>query len=328
MADQFTTGNFIASTTNASAEAGAFVPEMWSNEVIAPYKASRILAGLVTRWNFVGQYGDTIHVPTFVRGAANDKAQENVVTPNVTNSTLTDVSINKHIEYTVLIERFAEVQAMPSLRRAFIDDAAYAISRKIDWDLHLLGRSSPSTTPAPGGTVVGADYADAVIGSDGSTAWSPTANTNAGNAAALADAGIRRMLRSMDDLNVPHEGRAWVIPPVELQSLRGISRFTEQAFTGEAGGANVIRTGLMGDLYGVPVYVTSNCPFVADGASSADQRAGMLLHKAAFVLVEQLKIEAISAFLSEFLATQLTWHTIYGVKEVRATNVIPFIVPA
>lgn len=326
MATAFTTGDFIASTT--SGEAASFVPEQWSNEVIAPYKASRILAGLVTRWNFVGQYGDTIHVPTFVRGSANTKAVESVVTPNVTNSTLTDVSIDKHIEYTVLIEKFAEVQAMPSMRRAYVDDAGYAISRKIDWDLHLLARNTSPSAVAVGGNVPGAEYGDAVIGSDGTTTWNPSASANAGNAAALADAGVRRMLRTMDDNNVPMEGRAFIIPPVELESLRGIARFTEQAFTGESGGSNVIRTGLMGDLYGVPVYVTSNCPYVLDTAASNDQRAGLLLHKAAFVLVEQQRIEAVQAFLSEFLATQLTWHTIYGVKEVRATNVIPFIVPA
>ena len=326
MATAFTGGDFIASTT--SGEAASFVPEQWSNEVIAPYKASRVLASLVTRWNFVGQYGDTIHVPTFVRGAANSKAVESVVTPNVTNSTLTDVSIDKHIEYTVLLEKFAEVQAMPSMRRAYVDDAGYAISRKIDWDLHLLGRSGTPTAVAVGGNVPGAEYADAVIGSDGSTAWDETANTNAGNAAALADAGVRRMLRTMDDNNVPMEGRAFVIPPVELESLRGIARFTEQAFTGEVGEGNTIRNGLMGNLYGTPIYVTSSCPNVEDAASSNDQRAGLLLHKAAFVLVEQQRIEAVQAFLSEFLATQLTWHTIYGVKEVRATNVIPFIVPA
>lgn len=322
----FAAGDFIASTT--SGEADAFVPEQWSNEVIAPYKNSRILAGLVTRWNFVGQFGDTIHVPTFVRGSANSKSAETVVTPNVTNSTLTDVLINQHIEYTVLIEQFAETQAMPSMRKAYVDDAGYAISRKVDWDLHLLGRSAPSGTPAVGGDVTGADYGDAVIGSDGATVWDPTASANAGNAAALADAGIRRMLRTQDDNNVPQEGRSWVIPPVELESLRGIARFTEQAFTGDAGGSNTIHSGMIGNLYGVPVFVTSNCPNVLDGASSNDQRAGLLIHRAAFVLVEQLKIQAVSAFLSEFLSTQLTWHTIYGVSEVRATNVIPFIVPA
>lgn len=327
MATAFGSGNFIASTTSTSAEAGAFVPEQWSNEVIAPYKKSRVLASLVTRWNFVGQYGDTIHVPTFVRGAANAKAVETVVTPNVTNSTLTDVSIDKHIEYTVLIEKFAETQAMPSMRKAFVDDAGYAISRTIDWHLHMLGRDG-GTDPGVGVAVTGTDYGDAVIGSDGVTVWDPAASGNAGNATALADAGIRRMLRTLDDANVPMEGRAFVIPPVELESLRGIARFTEQAFTGESGSANVIRNGLMGDLYGTPIYVTSNCPTVKDGAASADQRAGLLIHRAAFVLAEQLRIQAVSAFLTEFLAQQLTWHTIYGVKEVRSTNVIPFIVPA
>ncbi len=324
MATNFGAGNFIASTTNAAEEAGAFVPEQWSNEVIAPYKNSRILAGLVTRWNFVGQFGDTIHVPTFVRGSANSKSVESVVTPNVTNSTLTDVAIDQHIEYTVLIEQFAETQAMPSMRKAYVDDAGYAISRKVDWDLHMLGRTQGSA-PSVGGNVTGADYGDAVIGSDGSTTWDPTASGNAGNAAALADAGIRRMLRSMDDLNVPQEGRSWVIPPVELESLRGIARFTEQAFVGDG---NTIRTGRIGNLYGVPVFVTSNCPNVLDGASSNDQRAGLLIHRAAFVLVEQLKIQAVNAYLSEFLATQLTWHTIYGVSEVRGENVIPFIIPS
>lgn len=324
MATAFTTGNFIASTTSTSAEAGAYVPEIWSNEVIAPYKANRVLAELVTNWNFKGQKGDTLNIPTFVRGAANAKAQENVVTPNVTNSTLTTVSIDKHIEYTVLIEDFAATQAMPSMRKAYTDDAGYALARKIDWDLHLLGRSAPSSTPNPGGNVTGTDYGDAVIGSNGSTAWSPTANANAGNAAALTDAGIRRMLRTMDDNDVPQSDRSLVIPPVEKESLLGIARFTEQAFLGNG---TAIQTGMIGNLYNTPVYVTSNCPYVLDGASSNDQRAGLLLHKGAWVLVTQLGITAVAAYLSEWLATQLTWHTIYGLKEVRATNVIPFIVP-
>lgn len=328
MATAFTTGNFIADTTTTSTEAAAYVPEIWSNEIIAPYKANRVLAELVTKWNFNGSKGDTLNVPTFVRGAANTKAQENVVTPNVTNSTLTQVLIDKHVEYTVLIEKFAEVQALASMRKAFVEDAAYAISRRVDWDLHLLGRASPSGTIAVGGNVPGAQYSDAVIGSDGTTAWNPSANTNAGNAAALADAGIRRMLRSLDDLNVPQDGRAFVIPPVEKQSLLGIARFTEQSFTGEMGATSPIRNGLVGNLYGTPVYVSSNCPNVLDTGAASDQRAGLLIHKAAWVLVEQLAIEAVAAFLSEWLATQLTWHTIYGVKEVRATNVIPFIVPA
>ena len=45
----------------------------------------------------------------------------------------------------------------------------------------------------------------------------------------VTDAGIRRMLRTMDDNNVPQSDRALVIPPVEKESLLAIARFTEQA---------------------------------------------------------------------------------------------------
>jgi len=277
--------------------------------------------------NHVGKKGDTVNIPTPARGSANAKAQESTVTTNVTANNLTTVNIDKHFEYSVLIEDFAEVQALGSMRRFYTDDAGYALARRVDWDLHLLGRSSPSATPAPGGDVPGAEYADAVIGSDGSTTWDPTASTNAGNAASLADAGIRRMIRTLDDNDVPMSDRAFVIPPIEKESLLGISRFTEQAFTGEVAGGNSIRNGLIGDLYGNPVYVSTNCPNVEDGASSNDQRAGLYLHKDAWVLIVQQRVRAQADYLQQYLSTLLTFDTIYGVKEVRANNVLPFIVP-
>lgn len=324
----FSTGNFIANTTTTSSgEAGPFVPELWSDEVLAPYKSNLVLAPLVVNMNHVGKKGDTVNIPTPARGSANAKAQESTVTTNVTANNLTAVNIDKHFEYSVLIEDFAEVQALGSMRRFYTDDAGFALARRVDWDLHLLGRSSPTATPAPGGDVPGAEYADAVIGSDGSTAWDETANTNAGNAASLADAGIRRMIRTLDDNDVPMSDRAFVIPPIEKENLLGISRFTEQAFTGEVSGSNSIRNGLIGDLYGNPVYVSTNCPNVEDGASSNDQRAGLYVHKDAWVLIVQQRVRSQADYLQQYLSTLLTFDTIYGVDEVRAANVVPFIVP-
>jgi hypothetical protein len=325
----FSTGDFIANTTtNSSGEAGPFVPELWSDEVLAPYKGNLVVAQLVVNMNHVGKKGDTVNIPTPARGSANAKAQETEVTTNVTANNLTTVNIDKHFEYSVLIEDFADVQALGSMRRFYTDDAGYALARRVDWDLHLLGRSSPSASPAPGGDVPGAEYADAVIGSDGSTTWDPSASTNAGNAASLADAGIRRMIRTLDDNDVPMSDRAFVIPPVEKESLLGISRFTEQAFTGETANGNSIRNGLIGDLYGNPVYVSTNCPNVEDGASSNDQRAGLYIHKDAWVLIVQQRVRAQADYLQQYLATLLTFDTIYGTKEVRENNVLPFIVPA
>ena len=58
----------------------AFIPELWTDEVIASYKANLVMAPLVQHMNFVGRKGDNVHVPRPVRGAASAKTAENQVT--------------------------------------------------------------------------------------------------------------------------------------------------------------------------------------------------------------------------------------------------------
>lgn len=324
MAGVFGTGEFIADTTDTTdGEAGPFVPELWSNEIIAAYKSNLVLANLVTVMNHVGNKGDTINIPKPDRGTANAKVAETDVVPNVINSNLVTVTIDKHYEYSTLIEDFAALQALGSMRRFLTDDAGYALARQVDWDLHMLGSDSSSATV--GAVVSGADYdgGDAVIGSDGETAF----DDGAANAASLADAGIRTMIQTLDDNDTPLSNRAFVVPPVEKNNLLGISRFTEQAFTGEAAASNSIRNGLIGDLYGNPFYVSTNCPKIdQSGGSTTDARAGMYLHKDALVLIMQQNMRSQSQYMQQYLATLFTADLVYGTKEVRAASVIPFIV--
>jgi hypothetical protein len=44
--------------------AAAFIPEIWSDEVVATYKANLVAANLVRNLNHSGKKGDTIHIPT------------------------------------------------------------------------------------------------------------------------------------------------------------------------------------------------------------------------------------------------------------------------
>jgi hypothetical protein len=333
MTGTFGGGGFISNTTTlVSGEAGPFVPELWSNEIIAAYKQNLVLAQLVTIMNHRGKKGDTINIPKPARGSANLKAAATLVTPNVTANNLVAVLINRHFEYSVLIEDFADVQALGSMRRFYTDDAGFALAARVDWDLHLLGRSVPTGTPAVGANITGTDYTagsnPAVIGGDGITAWSPTASANAGNASTLTDAGIRRMIRSLDDNNVPLSNRAFIVPPVEKSNLLGIARFTETQFVGEAGGSNSIRNGLLGDLYGNPFYVSTQCPKVLDAGAANDQRAGLYLHKDSWVLIEQMGVRSQQQYLQEYLSTLFTSDMIYGRQVIRTEGFVPFIVPA
>ena len=54
--------NHVTGSTAAS-----FIPELWSDEVIAGYKKNLVLANLVTRMSHVGKKGDTIHIPSCKR---------------------------------------------------------------------------------------------------------------------------------------------------------------------------------------------------------------------------------------------------------------------
>ena len=60
--------------------AAKFIPEIWSDEVIAAYKTNLVLANLVKKMSMTGKKGDTIHVPKPTRGSAHAKAANTAVT--------------------------------------------------------------------------------------------------------------------------------------------------------------------------------------------------------------------------------------------------------
>ena len=241
--------NFSAAAAMNTTTQDKFIPELWSNEVVAAYKSNLVLANLVTKMNHNGKKGDTVHIPTPTRGSASAKTTRQQVTLIAATDSEISISIDKHYEYSRLIEDLLDKQALQSMRQFYTDDAGFALSSQVDSDLWLraYGLQGGTVNAVSSGTTIDFGTAGTVIGSDGST----TFNAGSDNAAALADVGIRQAIQTLDDVDVPLSDRYLVIPPVEKKNLTGLSRFTEQAFVGEAGNSNTIRNGLMGDIYGI-----------------------------------------------------------------------------
>ena len=305
----------LGSNHNTVTTAANFIPELWSDEVIAGYKKNLVLANLVTRMSHKGKKGDTVHIPAPTRGSANAKQASTQVILNTATHGEVQVSINKHYEYSVLIEDIVEVQALQSLRRFYTDDAGYALATQVDTDLANLWAALQSGTA----------YSGAVIGGDGTTAWDGTANTNTGNSSDISDAGIRKMILALDNADVPMDNRSLVIPPIAANDLLGINRFTEQQYIGSG---DAIKTGKIGMIYGVDVYVSSNCPTVTAADTSTDHRVGALFHKDAFVLAEQMGVRSQTQYKQEYLGDLFTADTLYGVSELRDNAGIAFVVPS
>ena len=281
--------------------AATFIPEIWSDEIIAAYKKNLVMANLVMKMNFKGKKGDTVHIPAPTRGSATLKAASTAVTLIADTESEVVVSINRHFEYSRFIEDITEAQALASLRQFYTSDAGYALARAVDTDLIQLGRSSN------GGAGTNAYATGAFVGGDGTTAYVAGSN----NESALTDAAIRRTIQRLDDNDTPMDQRFFIIPPSSRNTLMGLARYTEQAFVGDG---NAIRNGEIGNLYGIPVFTTSN----ADTTSgSAAARVCLMGHRDSMVLVEQIGIRSQTQYKQDYLSTLFTSDTLYGVAALR-----------
>ena len=278
--------------------AATFIPEIWSDEVVAAYQKNLVLANLVKKMSMTGKKGDTIHIPKPVRGDAHAKAEGTAVTIQNATESEVQVVVDKHFEYSRLIEDITEAQALASLRQFYTGDAGYALAKQVDTDLFDLVKSL--------GDGDGSDYThSASFEASGNDLVAYGGDTTVG---AFNDSVFRALIQKMDDADVPMDGRSFVVPPSIRNAIMGIDRYTSSDFVG----GQTVQNGQIGNLYGVDVYVTSNCPTLASGV-----KGSVMLHKDTFVMAEQQGIRSQTQYKQEFLGTLYTADTLYGVKTLR-----------
>jgi len=307
-----------AAGNTAKTEAATFIPEIWSDEIIAAYQKNLKMAPLVKRIAMNGKKGDKLHIPKPVRGDANAKAADTAVTIIANTESELTVDIDRHFEYSRLIEDIVEVQALNSLRQFYTEDAGYALATKIDTDLHSCGTGfGDGGSVVFSGSVAPTDYQHTgCFFNDGGTTTQYTDDTIvAGDV--FTDAFFRDMIQKLDDNNVPMEDRVLVIPPSVRNTIMGIDRYVSSDFVSGQG----VQSGLIGNLYGVDVYVSANCATIeaaADNtASSVDTRAALLFHRDAIVMAEQQSVRSQTQYKQEYLSTLYTADCLYGVNVYR-----------
>jgi N4-gp56 family major capsid protein len=316
-----------AAGNTALTEAATFVPEIWSDEIIAAYQKNLKMAPLVKRISMNGKKGDVIHIPKPTRGDANAKAADTAVTIIANTESELTVTINRHFEYSRLIEDIVEVQALSSLRQFYTEDAGYALAVQVDNDLHAAG-----TGFGDGGAIVFSpaetDYQHTgCFFNDGGTTTQYTDDTLvAGDE--FTDAFFRDMIQKMDDNNVPMENRNLIIPPATRNAIMGIDRYVSSDFV--SGGT--VNSGLIGNLYGVDVYVSANCRTIESAADNTvgtvDTRAALLFHNEAVVMAEQVAVRSQTQYKQEYLSTLYTADTLYGVQVYRPEAGFVLAVPS
>ena len=292
--------------------AATFIPEIWSDEVIAAYQKNLKMAPLVKKLPMTGKKGDVIHIPKPIRGAASAKVADTAVNIQANVEGELQVTVDRHFEYSRFIEDIVEVQALNSLRQFYTEDAGYQLALKVDTDLMNaatgFGDGTMDLAAPSGADWVNSNsyYFDAASG--GGTPLTAFAASTVAAGDVFSDAGFRQAIQLLDDADVPMDGRCIIVPPVVRNTIMGTERFSSSDFVS----GQTVNTGLIGNLYGVDVYVSSNCPTL-----ESNVRGCILMQKDALVHAEQMTVRSQTQYKQEYLSTLYTADTLYGVQVYR-----------
>lgn len=329
-----------------------WIPQLWQDEAIATYMAKTVMRNLVSVMQHQKHKGDSIIFPVPGRGDASVKAASTQVTLIADTATDITLTINKHYEYSKLYEDLADMLALNGMKKFYTKDAGYALARRVDAELHKI------MATMNGGSIAGATnlFEKGVIGGDGTTNFS---GATPGNGTALTDAGLRAAIQTLEDNNIDSSELNFVVPPVVIKTLRGIARFTEQAFRGDG---DALKTGRVGNLYGVEVFASSLCPWIHVNSVTSTQsvtftstaptsgsfvddfgltvdwstssptdakfRACALVHPDSMMLAEAQGVRVQQQYKQEYLGYLVTADNVFGTTEMRDYAGLSVIVPA
>jgi antitoxin component of MazEF toxin-antitoxin module len=213
------TGGFVDNTSAAT-----FIPELWSDEIRAAFKQNLTMANLVKKMPMKGKKGDTVRIPAPIRGDAHAKVENTAVTVQNNTEGQVVVEIDRHYEFSRLIEDITEVQALDTLRQFYTDDAGYGLARQMDTDLFTLGTGlgdgTYDATPLP------ADWVHSkCFFNDSANGKTLFAEDTVVDGDTFDDAFLRGCIQELDDEDVPMDSRYLVVPPALKNTMLGIDRF-------------------------------------------------------------------------------------------------------
>ncbi len=267
--------------------AATFIPEIWSDEIIASYEKSLVVKPLVRAMSMVGKKGDTVRIPKPDRGTASAKTAETQVTLIAGTTGELVVTIDQHFEYSRLIEDITDVQALASLRRFYTEDAGYSLANVVDSALIAEANS--------GFTAKKSFVAGGIADEAGATTT------------AFNDAGFRAAIAILDENNVPGDSRVLVVSPTIKADMLGVSNYISTDFVG----GKPVTNGHFGSIYGVDIVVSTNL------TGNSGEKNCLLMHKDALVFAEQLGVRTQTQYKQEWLGDLMTADTLYGLETYR-----------
>jgi hypothetical protein len=244
---------------------GGFIPQLWSNKLNAKFYQNTMLSEISnTSWEGeIKNQGDSIRIRTAPSITITDYAGAGTTLSTETPVPIyTDLQINKGKYFSVQVNDVLAHQADLDLMETFTDDAAKQLKIAIENEAFFQWFSTEGAKAVTNrGAVAGAISGGYDLGTD----IAPIQQSTAGNLLKL----ILRMSATLDEQNVPEEGRWLLMSPNDRHILMQTD-IAQAYFTGD--NSSIVRTGKIGMLDRFTVYVSNLLPH---GTTSKATVAGL-----------------------------------------------------
>lgn len=266
-----------------------FIPEVWAKDVQMARRNKLIMANLVDhQYEDDIAYGDTVHITSIAEMTADAITPGTALTPVAPTETEQTLVIDQYYGKAIELQDMLKRQSKYDLRKPYADVIGFALASKIDATLL-------------------AQFANVA------TANKQTAVAN------LTFNGIVDAHGLLDKNNVPQEDRAMVVNWAGLSDLRKLDEFKSYNETGEVGLVEK-KMGIVGTIYGAPVYLTNAVATNTDSGTPNYQF--LLFHKSAFAIAVQQDVEMESDRDILKKADLLSGSCLWGVKTVRSDHAV------
>lgn len=273
------TYTYSTATTHAN-----WIPEIWAKEVQVARESMLRVAQRVDRYDVdFANGGDILHIPKLANLTAGDISTSTGALDASTNTEgVVNLTVNKWKGVLIEILDIVSAQSKFNLMEKYAPKFGYALAKIVDTDLLALYDTFSQT-----------------VGSTGVD---------------LTDLNIRRAVQYLDDADAPFEDRFAVIKPSVKNAILGIDKFVRYDALGASGG-KAIRTGDIGELYGVKFMVSSNV--VLDTGETKN----LMWHKSAMGLAMAKDVRMEKWARTKF-SDRLAGSELYGVAELRDDHAV------
>ena len=285
-------GSAVTNTTDQH-----FIPEIWADGIYKYFERKSVFRGLVDDYSalFAGKgYGDVLHIPEMSLISASDKSAGADVSYDATVTTETQLTVNKHKYVAKLFEDLTMIQSEADLVEKYARMMGEALSRQVDADIWTELQS----------------LEDSLNLSDDDT---------------LTAGKFEEALATLGEADIPYmDGEcAMVVNPTLFADILNPSAGIAQYFirndaVGE--GNRGLRSGLVGSLYGIDVYMSNTVDTANDGGAGANTISGAIFHKSAVAFASQQDVRVQSEYSIDALGTKVVADLLYGVKRIDDTD--------